>query len=427
MKNSLSEKKMYQCLKSMNKLFVVAGVFLVVLIFFLSAGVLYFNHQIFTPKELTSDSQEFVVSEGQSVSRTATDLESKGIIRDKNLFLVYWRLKSLKLPLNFLDFYGSSGELSMPQEDTFKTIKAGKYSLSATMTIPEISSKLASGEIKEGSRKVTIPEGFNSYEIDKRLSDKGLIERGEFLSYVQNYWLNFSCPQKGTLRGCSLNLASGFDNEGSSFAGGSLEGYLFPDTYKFSKGVSVEVIVQKLLSNFEERLFGNKDSDFGNYEIVSETYDKLQLGGGSQSSSAKFRDVVTIASIVEKEVQDFQKKREVAGVIYNRLQKQMKLDSCPTVIYAQIVTASSPYSFIETTREHNPVTIMDTEIESQYNTYQNQGLPPTPISNPGLESIQATLNPADTENLYYLSNPAGETLFSKTYSEHLRKKQKFLD
>jgi UPF0755 protein len=294
------------------------------------------------------------------------------------------------------------------------------------MTIPEIISKLTQGETKSNVARVTIPEGFNIYEIDKRLDGKDVISRGELVQFASSNSVDLSC-RFGDSLSCDLVIVPCSEAEPSSVSCSlvsSLEGYLFPDTYKFNKGASVEAIVEKMLINFEKKLktlnFTEQDTEL-NTELSATEFRDVP-----RSPSAKFRDILTVASIAEKEVRSFEKKKIVAGVIYNRLQAGMKLDSCPTVIYAQILATGDPYEFVETKREHNPVTIMDTEIESPYNTYQNKGLPPTPISNPGLEAIKAALNPAENGYLYYLSNPAGETLFSETYEEHLRKKEEYL-
>lgn len=191
----------------LSKGLVVGGGLLVAVILLFSSGWLYLNSQIYTPKNPNGESQKFVVVQGESVRQIASNLEAEGIIKDDLLFLAYWKLKSLNLAEQNTEPNGTSSGSALnlrPSASTKRdtsffnlrksvSIKAGGYSLSSSMTIPEIISKLTQGETKSNVVEVTIPEGFNTYEIDARLANKGLIKRGRLINFVQKHKVNFTC------------------------------------------------------------------------------------------------------------------------------------------------------------------------------------------------------------------------------------------
>jgi UPF0755 protein len=185
------------------------------------------------------------------------------------------------------------------------------------------------------------------------------------------------------------------------------QGFLFPDTYIFAKDVTVKDIVQRMLSNFESKI-----TDKMIYDIEAKNLD--------------LREVITLASIIEKEVgrnkekiteedlETMQREREiVASVFLNRLEINMALESDATVNF---ITGKSDRS----------VTIEDTKVNSPYNTYLNRGLPPGPISNPGIDSIRAAIYPASSDYLYFLNSPDGTAYFAKTLAEHGENRVKYL-
>ena len=134
-----------------------------------------------------------------------------------------------------------------------------------------------------------------------------------------------------------------------------------------------------------------------------------------------------MASLLEKEVISYRDKQMVAGILYKRLKAGMPLQIDSTVLYAQTLKLYRVEKQPATKRDHNPVSVKDTKIDSPYNTYKHKGLPPGPICNPGLKSIKAALNPVKTGYWYYLSTAEGKTIFSKTYEEHLKNKKKYLE
>lgn len=241
-------------------------------------------------------------------------------------------------------------------------LQAGTYQLSSSMNIPEIVEKFVKGEIAE--EKITIIEGWNLRNIGFYFENKGMFQAEELWELV------------------------GFPLDPQS-----QEGYLFPDTYLIRKDASLEEIVKKMQDNFEKKLAPYQN--------------EISAAGLTLS------EVIIMASLVEKEVKTREDKEIVAGIFWKRIKIGQPLESCATIAYIKGIDQWR-YSF------------EDTRIESPYNTYLNFGLPPGPISNPGLESIEAVLHPKSSDYWYYLSTLDGETIFSKTLEEHNIAKVKYL-
>ena len=259
-------------------------------------------------------------------------------------------------------------------KDFKSKILPGNYELSGRLTIPEISSIITSE--KDNKIIVTFPEGWDSKKMAERLNEKGLDGNG-FLQLVN---------QPG-------DLMNSYDFlEGKKVK--TLEGYLFPDTYYFAKDDTAREIVTKMLNNFKLKFIGQFNEDIAKQE-------------------KSIDEIITMASIVEKEVRLEDEKKIVSGLFWNRIADGRALQSCATLAYI-LGQNKKQYSF------------SDTRILSPYNTYINRGLPPSPISNPGLASINAAIYPKITEYNYFLSDPAtGKTYFSKTITEHNAYKQQF--
>ncbi|EKE10807.1 MAG: hypothetical protein ACD_15C00197G0001, partial [uncultured bacterium] len=235
---------------------------------------------------------------------------------------------------------------------------------------------LVEGKTKPSYVRVTFPEGWTAEDMAERLNEKNL-PGDRFLEIAKN-------PPSETVG------QFGFLKDMP--AGASLEGYLFPDTYFFAPEESAENIVLKMLKNFDNRL--------------SEKFRK--------EIETKGRDIfgtITMASIVESEVKTEADRKIVSGIFWNRLEIGMALQSDATVSYALGG---------EKKIQHDAA---DINIGSPYNTYRFKGLPPGPVSNPGISSIEAAINPEETDYLYFLNNPeTGKTFFSVTFEEHVRNK-----
>ncbi len=250
----------------------------------------------------------------------------------------------------------------------------GKYELSGRMTIPEIAVLIT--QKKDDSIRLTFPEGWDSKKIAGRLSENGL--NGEnFLKIANN---------PGELKN-NYNFLRDSKIK-------TLEGFLFPDTYFFKKDESVESIIAKMLGNF------NTQFSVAFREELSK-------------KNISVLDAITMASILEKEVRSDEDRGIVSGIFWGRIKIGQALQSCATLSYA-LGENKKQYSYA------------DIQTASPYNTYLNRGLPPSPISNPGLSAIRSSIYPTDSNYNFFLSDPeTGKTVFSRTYEEHLTNKAKY--
>jgi UPF0755 protein len=293
-----------------------------------------------SPAKKGAPAEVVIVREGQTPRELADDLEQKGVISSKRLFLLWTKLLG----------YG-------------KLIRAGEYSLSPDMSPMTILEKLTKGLVI--TYPVTIPEGFTRNQIAELLAQRGLVDKETFLSLTRD---------PAVLKKHAIS-------------GPNLEGYLFPDTYHFARGNLAQTIVDTMVKRFFQRV--------------------LPLKEAVEKSGLKMEEVITLASIVEKETGRAEERPLIASVFLNRLKRGMRLDSDPTVIYG-IDNFNGALKKQDLTRE------------TPYNTYIIPGLTPGPISNPGVESIRAVLYPAKTDYLYFVSKNDGSHHFSKTLAEHNR-------
>jgi len=246
-------------------------------------------------------------------------------------------------------------------------LKAGYYRLSPTMSARQIAETLASG--KQATARVTFPEGFTVKQMAERLGQTGLCSEEDFLAAA--------IPANVS----ELPLPSG-----NSLSAQSVEGYLFPATYIFEYGTEPPAFVREMTKAFRSRVIEGMTDDLAR-------------------SHYTLHEVVTIASMIEREAQVEKDRPLIASVIYNRLQRGKKLEIDATVLYAL--------------GEHRErITYRDLQVDSPFNTYRHAGLPPHPICNPGEASIRAALHPAKTDYLYYVAKPDGSHVFTPTYAEH---------
>ncbi len=260
-----------------------------------------------------------------------------------------------------------------------KALQAGEYLLSGTMTISEIAGKLLRGETVQMGVKVTFPEGWTAGDMADRLNANGLPGDG-FLALVKtpkDSWKR-QFPFLATLP-----------------AGNTLEGFLFPDTYFFDPKAGADKIVEKMLGNFGERAAAVLMMNSEGATDFNRPYDRLVL-----------------ASLLESEVKTAEDRKVVADLFLRRLAVGMPLQSDATLKYALGVKK----------RQYSGA---DLDVVSPYNTYANKGLPPGPISNPGLTAIDAAVHPTANTYWYFLSNTdTGKTVFSTTFDEHVVNKGK---
>lgn len=296
------------------------------------------------PKD--TEPRAVTIQKGTGTSGIAGMLESEGIISSETAFKI------------FVKITGKDGKL-----------KYGSYEMAPSETLWQIVLKLEKGIQK--TIKLTVPEGYTAKQIAARAESLGITAYDDFMELVEK-------PTEELKRLIPFDVS------------GSLEGFLFPDTYDFTADTDAKTVISNMLRNFADKV---------GEEISSNL--KVDL---------KPEQVVILASIVEKETLLQSELPIVAGVFMNRLRKSMALQSCSTVQY--VLPQPKPVLSKE-----------DTLIDSPYNTYLIQGLPPGAISNPGKSAIEAVLEPAVHNYLYFVSNGDGTQTFSRTYAEHLRAKQ----
>lgn len=249
------------------------------------------------------------------------------------------------------------------------SLKAGDYQFNDGMTAPEILHKLVSGEVSY--RKFTLPEGYSLYQAAELLEQKGYFKKEQFLA---------KCRDRDLLLRMGLKFSSA-------------EGYLYPATYNLSRLGGEEQLLEQMISQF------NKE------------YSELQPTGLSGGFSR--HEIVTLASIIEKEAIAADEKALISSVFHNRLRIGMPLQSDPTAVYG--VRAFS-----------GKISKADIMRPSPYNTYLNKGLPPGPIGNPGRGAVLAAINPAKTDFLYFVARQDGTHHFSRNLTEHNRAVARYL-
>ncbi|MEK7447296.1 MAG: endolytic transglycosylase MltG [Patescibacteria group bacterium] len=250
-------------------------------------------------------------------------------------------------------------------------VQAGDYKIAKNLTMIQVLDIITQGKIT--NRKITIPEGWTNKQIGEEMVKKGIGTSEDFKA--------------------ALNKKYSYDFLKES-PNGDMQGFLFPETYFVSSKPTSEEVVEKMLKEFSTK-----------------ADPKIKNKAGVHGLS--YYQILTLASIIEREVTSNEDKKKVASVFLNRLDIDMKLDSCATVEY---VLGTNKRILSDD----------DISIDSPYNTYKNGGLPPTPIANPGLDSIEAVLEPDNTDYLYFFSGKDGKTYFSKNQEEHEAQKAKYL-
>lgn len=317
-----------------NKVTVMALILSVILAAYVSIG-------IFLPLASIDAPLEVNIERGSSFRQAARVLHDHGIVPDRGLFM----LLSVTTGLH-------------------KRIRAGYYEFQGNLSLWDVYKILREGRIIE--RTVLVIEGETLWDIRKKLAAAGLISGPEFDRLARD---------------------SGF-MAGHGVYAPSLEGYLFPDTYSFPKGISARELLSVMIRRMREKL-------------TPLLLEQAAARGLSE------REVLTLASIVEKEARLDRERPVVAAVYLNRLRHHMPLQADPTAIYGVKQMTEG-------------VTATDLRRHTEYNTYVFAGLPPGPIASPGLRSIEAVISPADVPYLYFVADGTGGHLFSASYAEHQR-------
>jgi len=336
-------------------------------IFILFLGLFFLWQMIYLPKNPFSEKEViFNIEKGQGSKEIAINLEKQGLIKWTPFFRFYVYQK------------GVSGKL-----------QAGMYQLFPSMNIPQIVEKFIKGDVI--SEKITIIEGWNLRDIGWYFEGRGMFQAEELFELVGFPLIDYS---KTTDLPKPKDFSQKYDFLKDKPKNLNLEGYLFPDTYKLNKGSSVEDVVEKTLENFDKKL-------------------TLDLREEIKNQKKTIFEIITMASLIEKEVKTKEDKEVVSGILWKRLKNNIPLQVDATIIYL-------------TGKKTTKIPLEDLQIDSPYNTYKDKGLPLGPICNPGLDSIKAAIYPKNSEYWYYLSTPEGETIFSKTLEEHNIAKAKYL-
>jgi UPF0755 protein len=318
----------------------IALIFTAILCLLMVVIIVGFGMFFTRPARKGGINQVITIREGMSLKEVAGALKGNGIITNKDLFMLWTRL------------LGNS-----------RKIKAGEYLLNSGMAPVRIIEILTRGIII--TYPVTVPEGFSIEQIGDILAANGLADKKLFVSLAH---------EPGVIKKYGIS-------------GPSLEGFLYPDTYQFGKGLPPSLIIDVMVKRF--------------WEIVGPYMDRIK------GLKMTVEEVITLASIVEKETGTAEEMPLIASVFLNRLRNGMRMESDPTVIYGMNDFTGN-------------LTRKDLLESTPYNTYVIRGLPPGPIANPGLASIKAVLYPAETDYLYFVSKNDGTHYFSASIEEHNR-------
>jgi UPF0755 protein len=287
-----------------------------------------------------------VIPDGSTFQYVASLLEHEQLIKSRSAFVLLGKSQSAE-----------------------RKVRAGEYELNPSMTPAEILSKLLNGQVV--LRPLTIPEGLSMTQIADLVSQQGLADRAEFLQLAKDRTFVTSLGIKAE----------------------TLEGYLYPDTYKFPRPIKAREVLLVMVERLRQM-------------VGPDLHDRMQV------LKMTMHEVLTLASIIEKETGSGGERSEISAVFHNRLKKHIPLQSDPTVIYGLPEFDGNLHK-------------KDLSSPSPYNTYRIQGLPPGPIANPGILAIRATLYPSDSRSLYFVSRNDGTHQFSGTLIEHNQAVEKY--
>ena len=350
--------------KTIRRIVLVITILVVLGLGFAGYSVYNYITTALQPVNEQSDTQIAVeIPMGSGITMISSILEEKGVIQDARIFKYYAKFKN---------------------ESQFQ---AGSYSLSQSMTLDEIIESLKTGKVyREPVFTMTVPEGLTLEQI------AAIVEKNTSHS-AQDFMVKVTDPSfvEQMMAEFPTLITEEVLDEKIRYA---LEGYLYPATYSFfEEDPSLHEVIKMMISSMNT--------------IVTEYVSALD------GEEMTVHQLLTFASLLEEEATAQTDRETIASVFYNRLEIDMPLQTDPTVLYAL-------------GSHKDRVLYEDLEVENAYNTYKNQGLPPGPIAGAGKVSIEASLNPSDTEYFYFLADENGTNHFAKTYEEHLANVAKYI-
>lgn len=326
----------------------------------ISGGLAY--KAVYIGQSGSAELREVTIKSGMNLNQISQELTQAGVLHNKFLFKEYLRFAHLD-----------------------SSLKAGTYKIAGNLSLKELAGSINDTK-SQLATDITIPEGWDLRDIAAELKKQGIIKNESEL------YAAVGTPASSD-NGAFTALKDEYSFLKSAPEGYSLEGFLFPDTYRFFKNATLDDVLKKIFDNFQNKF---------DQQIQSE------LAG----SGMNLYQALTLASIVAKEGKTFDDKKMIAGVYVNRINAGMALQADPTVNYANAQDNIHPDD-------------KDLNVDSPYNTYKNKGLPPGPIANPGLEDILAALNPTKHNYYYFLSTKDGKAVFARTFEEHVANRQKY--
>ncbi|MFA6537109.1 MAG: endolytic transglycosylase MltG [Patescibacteria group bacterium] len=315
---------------------------------------IYFNKKISAPNENFFGDKVFKIEKGDGIKKIADNLHEQGFLDS-----VFW----------FKVYVGASGNKNKFYD--------GEYGLRTDFSIKDLVKTLVTKSANNrGEVDITLLEGWSIADYDNYLAEKNILKKGEFFDFAEKF--------DGLQYDFLFNRPKNAD----------LEGFLYPDTYRIYENSTAEDIGKKMLENF-----GNK--------LTSELREEIK------KQKKSIFEVITLASIVEKEMFGYENRQIVADVFLKRLKVGMALQSDATINFITQKGIAAP-------------SYTDLQVKSAYNTYKNKGLTPGPICNPSIEAIKAVVYPAKTDYWYFLTTKDGQIIFSRTHDEHVANKYKYL-
>lgn len=329
-----------------------------VIVGFFTFLFLFFSFEAYLPHSALDGSKQVEVPPQYGSRKIGELLKNEGAIRSKWVFVAYVSLRG----------WASS-------------LQPGEYTFSNRDSVADIARQLIRGGTNEVA--ITIPEGWTIYDIAEALEENRVVTKDEFLLFRPSTELKNKFPFLEEIPADTVP-----------------EGYFFPDTYRFFKNAELDDVVSKMLANFDRK-------------ITPDLREEIK------KQNKTLFDIITIASLIEKEVVTDEDRAIVSGILWKRLEHNIAMQVDATLSYIKKQRGEEP-------SRDGRLFIRDTKVDSPYNTYLYPGLPKGPIANPGLSAIRAAMYPKNSPYLYYLSAQDGTTIFSKTLNEHNVAKAKYL-